>query len=171
MEGLKNAGLVKYVSFIEFTQRADLSGSSSFRSIGISNFSVKDTQVLLASAKIPPAVNQVRIYARSSSVERALRLFNLFLRSCSSLTTTLSRKTCSSCQRRRESPSRHTAHSCLYRHLFLVETRSDCLVSIVLSPPTLVVQSISPLKRQRNALGSPMIRFCSHGQRQKALWS
>jgi hypothetical protein len=30
-----------------------------YRSIGISNFSVKDTQVLLDSAKIVPAVNQV----------------------------------------------------------------------------------------------------------------
>jgi len=39
MEGLKNAGLVK--------------------SIGISNFDVKDLQILLASAKIKPAVNQI----------------------------------------------------------------------------------------------------------------
>lgn len=31
------------------------------RSIGISNFSVGDMQVLLASAKIKPAVNQVYV--------------------------------------------------------------------------------------------------------------
>ncbi|KAF9548284.1 Aldo/keto reductase [Agrocybe pediades] len=42
MEGLKNAGLVK--------------------SIGISNFEIKDVEILLASAKIPPAVNQIILH-------------------------------------------------------------------------------------------------------------
>lgn len=42
MEGLKDAGLVK--------------------SIGISNFQIKDVEILLASAKIPPAVNQILLH-------------------------------------------------------------------------------------------------------------
>jgi len=42
MECLKNAGLVK--------------------SIGISNFQIKDVEILLASAKIPPAVNQIMLH-------------------------------------------------------------------------------------------------------------
>ncbi|KAF8154562.1 NADP-dependent oxidoreductase domain-containing protein [Crassisporium funariophilum] len=42
MEGLKDAGLVK--------------------SIGISNFSVKDMEILVASAKIVPAVNQILLH-------------------------------------------------------------------------------------------------------------
>ncbi|KJA14207.1 hypothetical protein HYPSUDRAFT_460251 [Hypholoma sublateritium FD-334 SS-4] len=52
MEGLKNAGLVK--------------------SIGISNFSVKDTQVLLASAKIPPAVNQIMLQPYNYAAQKSL---------------------------------------------------------------------------------------------------
>lgn len=52
MEGLKNAGLVK--------------------SIGVSNFDVKDLQILLASAKIKPAVNQILfhpyVYAQQAPI-------------------------------------------------------------------------------------------------------
>ena len=59
MEDLKNDGLVKYVSY--FSSRALLTlHLSQWRSIGISNFNVKDIEILLASAKIKPAVNQVR---------------------------------------------------------------------------------------------------------------
>ncbi|KAF5309834.1 hypothetical protein D9619_010324 [Psilocybe cf. subviscida] len=56
MEGLKTAGLVK--------------------SIGISNFSVKDTQVLLAAAKIAPAVNQIMLQPYNYAQQKSLLEFS-----------------------------------------------------------------------------------------------
>lgn len=50
-------GLAKYVTTTLF---AILAHRSLHRSIGVSNFGVQDLEILLASAKIKPAVNQVR---------------------------------------------------------------------------------------------------------------
>jgi len=52
LEGLKEAGLVK--------------------SIGISNFQVKDVEILLASAKIAPAVNQIILHPYVYKQQKAL---------------------------------------------------------------------------------------------------
>ena len=62
MEDLKNGGLVKYLYLF---RTPHLKHSLTFffandRSIGISNFGVNEIEILLASAKIKPAVNQVR---------------------------------------------------------------------------------------------------------------
>lgn len=38
-----------------------LTGPRSLRSIGVSNFEIKDLEILLASAKIKPAANQVSV--------------------------------------------------------------------------------------------------------------
>ena len=66
MEDLKNYGLVKYIlyyiSHSLFSSRALNSHFCDDRSIGISNFGVNEIEILLASAKIKPAVNQVRYY-------------------------------------------------------------------------------------------------------------
>jgi diketogulonate reductase-like aldo/keto reductase len=56
MEALKDMGLVK--------------------SIGISNFSVKDTQVLLNSAKIVPAVNQIMLQPYNYAQQKSLLKFS-----------------------------------------------------------------------------------------------
>ena len=56
MEALKSAGLVKYVPIpVIFLQNLKIC-----RSIGVSNFEITHLEILLASAKIKPAVNQVR---------------------------------------------------------------------------------------------------------------
>lgn len=39
-----------------------------WRSIGVSNFNVKEIQILVASAKIKPVVNQVRFPSLSASI-------------------------------------------------------------------------------------------------------
>lgn len=57
MEELKKEGLAKYVGkciTCVFFWLTNL-----YRSIGVSNFSVQDLELLLASAEIKPAVNQV----------------------------------------------------------------------------------------------------------------
>lgn len=50
-------GLAKYVTTTLFAVR--LTAADQHRSIGVSNFGVKDLEILLASAKIKPAANQV----------------------------------------------------------------------------------------------------------------
>lgn len=50
-------GLAKYVTTTLF---AVWLTANQHRSIGVSNFGVKDLEILLASAKIKPAANQVR---------------------------------------------------------------------------------------------------------------
>lgn len=58
MEKIKEAGLARCVS-PGFPCSTGIDETP--RSIGVSNFDVKDLDILLASAKIKPAVNQVRI--------------------------------------------------------------------------------------------------------------
>ncbi|CAA7270314.1 unnamed protein product [Cyclocybe aegerita] len=76
LEGLKNAGLVK--------------------SIGISNFGIKETQILLASAKIKPAVNQILlhpyVYAQQAPLLEFSRVNGIVIEAYSALTPLTSRR-------------------------------------------------------------------------------
>lgn len=76
MEDLKNYGLVK--------------------SIGISNFDVKEIQILLASAKIKPAVNQILfhpyVYAQQVPILEIGAAHNIVTEAYSSLTPVTSRR-------------------------------------------------------------------------------
>lgn len=61
MENIKRAGLAR-CSFSAFPGFLCCAGIyQTFRSIGVSNFDEKDLEILLASAKIKPDANQVRI--------------------------------------------------------------------------------------------------------------
>ena len=69
MEALKDQGLVKYV-LVPVIYLFKTSIRKICRSIGVSNFEVTHLELLLASAKIKPAANQVRrIRFRSTHVE------------------------------------------------------------------------------------------------------
>ncbi|KAJ8487792.1 hypothetical protein ONZ51_g3947 [Trametes cubensis] len=75
MEKLKQDGLVKSASptpFIRFEDSPLTFCSARRRSIGVSNFGVPELQILLASAKVKPAANQILlhpyVHARQSPI-------------------------------------------------------------------------------------------------------
>lgn len=61
MEKIKEAGLARCALsvFVGFPCSTEI--YKIYRSIGVSNFDEKDLEILLASAKVKPAVNQVRV--------------------------------------------------------------------------------------------------------------
>lgn len=61
MEKVKEQGLAKYEIIKWCLWYLILKACTSFRSIGVSNFGVAELSILLASAKVKPAANQVQL--------------------------------------------------------------------------------------------------------------
>ncbi|KAB7494764.1 Aldose reductase [Armadillidium nasatum] len=73
---LKKTGRKREEIFCSYKGMERMVGLGLTKSIGISNFSIKQTRRLIAISKIPPAVNQVFNFALDETDKRALLLLD-----------------------------------------------------------------------------------------------